>query len=83
MLDNQTAPKKLDQAGRRPLSLLIFSSRWLQLPLYLGLIIAQCVFVFLFQKELAQRLGITMDLGSVVIAVSRRQGPGEADQSTR
>ncbi len=31
---------------------LIFSSRWLQLPLYLGLIIAQCVYVFLFLKEL-------------------------------
>ncbi len=31
---------------------LIFSSRWLQLPLYLGLIIAQCVYVFLFGKEL-------------------------------
>ena len=25
-----------------PLSTLIFASRWLQLPLYLGLIIAQC-----------------------------------------
>lgn len=31
---------------------LIFSSRWLQLPLYLGLIIAQCAYVFLFIKEL-------------------------------
>jgi uncharacterized protein (TIGR00645 family) len=31
---------------------LIFASRWLQLPLYLGLIIAQCVYVFLFLKEL-------------------------------
>src|SRR3970040_2786558 len=31
---------------------LIFSSRWLQLPLYLGLIIAQGVYVFLFLKEL-------------------------------
>lgn len=31
---------------------LIFSSRWLQLPLYLGLIIAQCAYVFLFVKEL-------------------------------
>ena len=31
---------------------LIFASRWLQLPLYLGLIIAQCVYVFLFGKEL-------------------------------
>ena len=35
-----------------PLSTLIFASRWLQLPLYLGLIVAQCVYVFLFLKEL-------------------------------
>jgi uncharacterized protein (TIGR00645 family) len=35
-----------------PLSNLIFASRWLQLPLYLGLIAAQCVYVFLFMKEL-------------------------------
>jgi uncharacterized protein (TIGR00645 family) len=36
----------------RPLPLLIFSSRWLQLPLYLGLIVAQGVYVVLFLKEL-------------------------------
>ncbi|WP_293810011.1 TIGR00645 family protein [uncultured Bosea sp.] len=36
----------------RPLPALIFSSRWLQLPLYIGLIVAQCVYVFLFLKEL-------------------------------
>jgi uncharacterized protein (TIGR00645 family) len=36
----------------KPIPLLIFSSRWLQLPLYVGLIIAQCVYVFLFLKEL-------------------------------
>ena len=35
-----------------PLPWLIFGSRWLQLPLYLGLIVAQCVYVFLFGKEL-------------------------------
>ena len=35
-----------------PLPALIFSSRWLQLPLYLGLIVAQAVYVFLFGKEL-------------------------------
>jgi uncharacterized protein (TIGR00645 family) len=34
------------------LPLLIFSSRWLQLPLYVGLIVAQCVYVYLFGKEL-------------------------------
>ena len=41
------APKRL-----KPLPNLIFLSRWLQLPLYLGLIVAQCVYVFLFLKEL-------------------------------
>ncbi|MCI4569152.1 TIGR00645 family protein [Lysobacter sp. CFH 32150] len=36
----------------QPLPALIFSSRWLQLPLYLGLIVAQGVYVFLFGKDL-------------------------------
>jgi uncharacterized protein (TIGR00645 family) len=31
---------------------LIFGSRWLQVPLYIGLIVAQCVYVVLFLKEL-------------------------------
>lgn len=38
--------------GLRPLPSLIFGSRWLQLPLYLGLIVAQGVYVVLFLKEL-------------------------------
>ena len=41
-----------DPVRLRPLPALIFSSRWLQLPLYVGLIVAQCVYVFLFLKEL-------------------------------
>ncbi len=32
----------------------IFASRWLQVPLYLGLIVAQAVYVVLFLKELWQ-----------------------------
>jgi uncharacterized protein (TIGR00645 family) len=35
-----------------PLGNIIFSSRWLQLPLYLGLIVAQVVYVGLFFEEL-------------------------------
>ena len=35
-----------------PLPSLIFASRWLQLPLYLGLIVAQGVYVYLFGYEL-------------------------------
>jgi uncharacterized protein (TIGR00645 family) len=45
-----------------PLSTLIFASRWLQLPLYLGLIIAQCAYVFLFLKEL---LHLVTDVGTM------------------
>ena len=42
-------------APRPPIGLfpqLIFGSRWLQLPLYVGLIVAQAVYVLLFMKEL-------------------------------
>ena len=39
-------------AHQRPLPRLIFASRWLQLPLYLGLILAQAVYVFHFWVEL-------------------------------
>ena len=36
----------------KPLPNLIFMSRWLQLPLYLGLIVAQGIYVWLFWQEL-------------------------------
>ena len=38
--------------GLRPIPRFIFASRWLQLPLYVGLIVAQVVYVYLFLKEL-------------------------------
>ncbi|MEO5688412.1 MAG: TIGR00645 family protein [Burkholderiaceae bacterium] len=47
----QTPPPRL-----RPLPRLIFASRWLQLPLYLGLILAQCVYVVHFWVELTHLL---------------------------
>jgi uncharacterized protein (TIGR00645 family) len=46
--DNAPPP----QRPLRPLPQLIFASRWLQLPLYLGLILAQAVYVFQFWGEL-------------------------------
>jgi uncharacterized protein (TIGR00645 family) len=36
----------------KPLPRIIFATRWLQLPLYIGLVVAQCAYVFLFIKEL-------------------------------
>lgn len=44
-------------ATMRTLPRLIFMSRWLQLPLYLGLILAQCVYVFHFWVELSDLIG--------------------------
>jgi uncharacterized protein (TIGR00645 family) len=43
-----------------PLNKLIFASRWLQMPLYLGLILAQCVYVFHFWVELKDLIGAAM-----------------------
>jgi uncharacterized protein (TIGR00645 family) len=43
-----------------PMSNLIFMIRWLQLPLYLGLILAQCVYVFHFWVELKDLIGAAM-----------------------
>ena len=52
MSNNQPVP----QRKLSPLSNFIFASRWLQLPLYLGLIAAQAVYVFHFWVELVHLL---------------------------
>jgi uncharacterized protein (TIGR00645 family) len=53
----QNPPTALqDRSPLRPLPGLIFASRWLQLPLYLGLIAAQAVYVFHFWVELVHLL---------------------------
>src|SRR5687767_13642909 len=58
----------------RPIPAFIFASRWLQLPLYLGLIVAQGVYVWLFWQELYYLLlaafGNADALGHVLDAVS-------------
>lgn len=45
----------------RPMPALIFASRWLQLPLYLGLIVAQGVYVVLFIQELMHLVPVLWD----------------------
>ncbi len=50
-----SAPPK-NTSKMRPLPTVIFASRWLQLPLYLGLIFAQGVYVFHFWVELVHLL---------------------------
>ena len=52
----QQKPPHPEAASLRPLPKLIFASRWLQLPLYLGLIAAQAVYVYHFWVELVHLL---------------------------
>jgi uncharacterized protein (TIGR00645 family) len=63
----------------RPLPNLIFMSRWLQLPLYLGLIVAQAIYVWLFWQELYHLLlatfGYADSLNHVLDAVTVEGGP--------
>ena len=51
-----TPPTPTNPARLRPLPRFIFASRWLQLPLYIGLIAAQGVYVFHFWLELVHLL---------------------------
>jgi len=59
------------QTPRLPLlSTLIFSSRWMQLPLYLGLIVAQGVYVVLFIKELIHLISGATSLSEQLIMLA-------------
>jgi uncharacterized protein (TIGR00645 family) len=64
----------------RPLPRLIFMSRWLQVPLYLGLVLAQCVYVYHFWVELTHlikaALGDNHAIEMLITAVGYTSGPG-------
>ena len=55
----QQTPGINEARALRPLPAFIFASRWLQLPLYLGLIVAQAIYVWLFWQELYHLLMAT------------------------
>ena len=64
----------------RPLPRLIFMSRWLQLPLYLGLILAQCVYVFHFWVELVHLIEAAFGNKEAVALIAEAvlpTGPGQ------
>ncbi len=58
----------------------IFASRWLQLPLYLGLIVAQCVYVYHFWVELTHLisavLGDQQALDLLIKSIGYKANPG-------
>ena len=66
--------KKSNDNGMRALPNLIFASRWLQMPLYLGLIAAQAVYVFHFGIELYHLVGAAFGNQSDVDALVKSIG---------
>jgi len=74
-----TPPRDPTESRLRPLPSLIFASRWLQLPLYLGLIAAQAVYVFHFWVELwhlvEAAFGNKEALASLVKSVGYKDNP--------
>jgi uncharacterized protein (TIGR00645 family) len=62
-MQQESAHTEAPAAARRlrPMPALIFASRWLQLPLYLGLIVAQGVYVVLFIQELMHLVPVLWD----------------------
>ena len=75
-------PPEPSQARLRPLPALIFTSRWLQLPLYLGLILAQAVYVYHFWVELIHLIeaafGNQAALKTIASALNVPSASGEA-----
>lgn len=65
-----TGPHSLPAPRLGILPMIIFGSRWLQLPLYLGLIVAQCVYIALFLKELWHLSWHALDLTEQQIMMS-------------
>jgi uncharacterized protein (TIGR00645 family) len=68
------SPDTLAKKKIHPLANFIFMTRWLQLPLYLGLILAQCVYVYHFWVELTVLIGAVFGephaLAHIIEAVS-------------
>ena len=66
----------------RPLPNFIFMSRWLQVPLYLGLILAQCVYVYHFWVELVHLIQAAMGSGTALSALTSGIGYKQSDKLT-
>ncbi|HEU0200205.1 MAG TPA: YqhA family protein, partial [Burkholderiaceae bacterium] len=69
--------ERLNQRVLPPVPRLIFASRWLQLPLYVGLILAQCVYVFHFWVELTHLIGAAFGDTQSISDIYRAVGYGD------
>ena len=82
MKQTMASPPSPPARQLRPLPNLIFMSRWLQLPLYLGLILAQCVYVYHFWVELVHLIQAAMGSGTGLSALTSGIGYKQSDKLT-
>jgi uncharacterized protein (TIGR00645 family) len=73
-MTSPTDPATAPLPRLRPLPQFIFLSRWLQLPLYLGLILAQCVYVYHFWVELVHLVEAALGSEAAVTALVEGMG---------
>ena len=59
-MEQKDKPKTVISQNIPHIAHFLFLTRWLQLPLYLGLVLAQCVYVFHFWVELTDLIGAVM-----------------------
>lgn len=56
-MQEKPRPSSIEYKQKSMMTNILFGSRWLQLPLYLGLIVAQAVYVYFFGLELVHLVG--------------------------
>lgn len=59
-MEHKDKPGSTPPQRIHPIAHFLFLTRWLQLPLYLGLVLAQCVYVFHFWVELSDLIGAVL-----------------------
>jgi len=60
-------PSSIEYKQKSMMTNILFGSRWLQLPLYLGLIVAQAVYVYFFGLELVHLVSTASKIGEAQV----------------
>jgi uncharacterized protein (TIGR00645 family) len=71
--DNPPTPHRLSHAAERRLEEILFASRWLMAPFYLGLVVALWALLFVFLRELVHEISLLPEMnaeGAILMALS-------------
>jgi uncharacterized protein (TIGR00645 family) len=66
-MQKHNTPSSIEYKQKSMMTNILFGSRWLQLPLYLGLIVAQAVYVYFFGLELVHLVSTASKIGEAQV----------------